>query len=121
MIAGVYNIFCEQGTTFIRTFELQYPDPIEPDVYYSYNLTGFTARMQVRRTIESTTKVIELTTQNGGIAINGPEGKLTVTMTASQTSGLSSSGVYDIEIIDGGGNVSRLVQGAFTLSLEVTR
>jgi hypothetical protein len=121
MIAGVYNIFCEQGTTFGRTFELQYPDPLEPDVYYDYDLTGFTARMQVRRTIESTTKIIELTTENGGIEIDGVQGKLTVIMTATQTSALSSSGVYDIEIVDGGGNVSRLVQGVFTLSQEVTR
>jgi hypothetical protein len=121
MIAGKYNIFCEQGTTFGRTFELQYPDPLEPDVYYDYDLTGFTARMQVRRTIESTTKLIELTTSNGGITIFGPEGKVMVMMTASQTAALTSSGVYDIEIIDGGGQVSRLVEGTFTLSLEVTR
>jgi hypothetical protein len=121
MIAGIYNIFCEQGTTFSRTFELQYPDPIEPDVYYDYDLTGFTARMQVRRTIESSTIIIELTTENGGIEIDGPEGRITVYMSASETEELSSSGVYDIEIIDGGGSVSRLVQGAFTLSLEVTR
>lgn len=121
MIAGKYNIFCEQGTTFIRVFELQYPDPLEPDVYYDYDLTGFTARMQVRRTIESTTALIELTTENSGIIIVGIEGKITVFMSASQTSELSSSGVYDIEIIDAGGSVSRLIEGTFTLSLEVTR
>lgn len=121
MIAGIYNILCEQGTTFGRTFEIQYPDPVDPSEYHIYDLTAHTARMQVRRTIESSSVIIELTTENGGIEIDGELGKITVNMTDAQTSALTSSGVYDLEIIDDNGNVSRVVQGTFTLSLEVTR
>lgn len=121
MIAGIYNILCEQGTTFGRTFEIQYPDPDEPTTFYPYDLTAHTARMQVRRTIESSTVIIELTTENGGIEIDEDLGKITVTMTDAQTGALTSSGVYDLEIEDANGNVSRVVQGTFTLSLEVTR
>lgn len=121
MIAGIYNIFCEQGTTFSRSFELQYPDEIDPNIFYPYDLTDYTARMQVRRTIESSTVLISLTTENGGIAIDGPEGRVLVLMTDEQTSDLTSSGVYDLEIIAPDGAVSRLVQGEFKLSLEVTR
>jgi hypothetical protein len=121
MLAGSYNIVCEQGTTFSRRFEMQYPDPDDPTVYHVLDLSGYTARMQVRRTVESSTAMISLTTANGGISIDGPNGAVTVAMTAVQTAALTSSGVYDIELINGSGIVSRMVQGNFTLSLEVTR
>ena len=121
MLAGNYNIVCEQGTTFSRRFELQEPDPVDPSIYYPFNLNGYTGRMQVRRTLESSTALITLTTANNGIEIDGDEGAVTVRMSSSETSGISSSGVYDIELIDSSGNVSRLVQGEFLLSREVTR
>ena len=121
MIAGTYNILCEQGTTFTRVLEVQSPDPVNPEVFEIYDLTGHTARMQVRRTIDSASPIITLTTENGGIEIDGDDGRITIRMTDEQTGGLTSSGVYDLEIIDAGGSVSRVVQGSFTLSLEVTR
>ena len=87
-----------------------------------YDFTGYTAQMQIRRTIESTTVMIELTTANGGVAYtDAANGELTITMTAEQTAGLTSSGVYDLEIINSIGEVSKLIKGAFTLLLEVTR
>ena len=121
MIAGTYNILCEQGTTFTRTLELKYPDTEDPTIYYPYDLTNFTARMQVRRTIESSTVIVELTTENGGINIVDEDGKIFLFMSPTQTSALTSSGVYDLEIISSDGVVSRVVQGLFTLSQEVTR
>lgn len=121
MLAGHYNIVCEQGTTFSRRFELQYPDEQDPTIFHPTDLSGYTARMQVRRTVESSSAMLTLTTENGGISIDGPDGAVTVSITNVQTSSLGSSGVYDIEIIDNSGNVSRLVQGEFKLSFEVTR
>jgi len=121
VISGTYNILCEQGTTFVRVLELQAPSPEDPFVYEVYNLTGHTARMQVRRTIDSSAVMIELTTENEGIEIDGDDGKITIVMSDAQTGSLTSSGVYDLEIEDGGGNVSRVIQGTFTLSQEVTR
>lgn len=121
MIAGTYNILCEQGTTFTRVLEIQTPDPLDPTVFDPYNLAGHTARMQVRRTMDSSTAMITLTTENGGIALDVDDGKITLSMTDEQTAALTSSGVYDLEIIDGSENVSRVIQGTFTLSLEVTR
>ena len=121
MIAGVYNIFCQQGATFTRIIDLQYPDAVDPTIFYPYDLTGFTARMQVRRTISSTTKIVELTTENGRIEIDGEEGRIILTMGPSVTSSITSSGVYDLEIQSDDGVVSRVIQGSFTLSEEVTR
>jgi hypothetical protein len=121
MLAGNYNMVCEQGTTYSRSFELQYPDETDPTIYHPWDLTGYTARMQVRRTVESSAAMITLTTENGGITIDDEDGIVTINMTASQTSSIANSGVYDIELIDSSLNVSRLVQGQFILSYEVTR
>ncbi|SVE59996.1 uncharacterized protein METZ01_LOCUS512850 [marine metagenome] len=122
MIAGIYNITCEQGTDFTRSCILKYPDANDPtgSTYLLYDLTGYTARMQIRRTLESATPEIELTTENSGIVLGGDAGTFEIVMTNAQTSALDSDGVYDLEIISGGGTVSRVIQGTFTLDLEVT-
>jgi hypothetical protein len=124
MIAGNYNILCQQGSSFGRVIALEQPrTPTEadPSEYEPYVLTDHTARMQVRRTIESTTPLITLTTENGRISINGASGLINLSISAEDTAAITSSGVYDLEIISSGGLVSRVIQGTFTLSPEVTR
>ena len=122
MLAGTYNITCEQGSTFSRVITVEYPDPNDASSMLPFNFTGYTGRMQIRRTIESSVVMIELTTANSGIQYtNAASGELTVRMTAVQTAALETSGVYDLEIISSGGLVSRVIQGTFSLSLEVTR
>lgn len=124
MIAGNYNMLCQQGASFARVIALEQPrTPTleDPSEYEPYPLTNHTARMQVRRTVESTTPLISLTTENGRIAINSAAGLITLSISAADTAALTSSGVYDLEIISSGGLVSRVIQGTFTLSLEVTR
>lgn len=125
MIAGSYNITCEQGTSFSRVIALEQPrTPTEenPSLYEVYSLVDHTARMQVRRTLESTgSPIISLTTENEKIELDGINGLITLILSATDTAALTSSGVYDLEIIDINGLVSRVIQGTFTLSLEVTR
>lgn len=127
MIAGIYNITCQQGSTFTRLLEIEQPNlEVDPtgQTYEPFDLSGFTARMQVRRTIESSTKLVELTTENNGLEIN-PTGEtlnhIRIYMPDDVTASITSSGVYDLEIINSAGEVSRIMQGAFTLSPEVTR
>lgn len=95
-----------------------------------FDLRGHTARMQVRRTIESASPMITLTTENNGLIINPDSddpfpgtdfNNLQILMTSSQTAALTSGGVYDIEIINEDGYVSRLLQGEFMFIHEVTR
>lgn len=121
MLAGTYNITCEQGSTFSRIITVEYPDPNDASSMLPFNFTGYTGRMQIRRTIDDDV-MIELTTANSGIQYtNAASGELTVRMTAVQTAALLTSGVYDLEIINGAGEVSKLLKGAFTLLREVTR
>jgi len=125
MIAGIYNITCEQGADFIRSIVLKYPDANDPtgETYLNFDLTNYTSRMQVRRVIDDASYMIELTTANSGILIEPgvTDGEIQIVMTSVQTAALTSSGIYDLEIISGSGTVSRVIQGTFTLNLEVTR
>jgi hypothetical protein len=126
MIAGIYNLTCEQGTTFSRLIEIEQPDLANDptgQTYIDYNLTGYQARMQVRRTVDNANYLVYLTSENGGLRVIPGiyENQIQMFMSASVTASISQSGVYDLEIIDAEGFVSRVLQGSFTLIPEVTR
>lgn len=87
-----------------------------------YNITGFTARMQLRSLPDSPDVVLNLTTENGGIAITGPQGLIEVHATAAQTTAIDEGPYYyDIEIQSNSGIVTRVAQGQAIVSAEVTR
>lgn len=131
MIAGVYNITIEQGSTFGRLISIEQPDlATDPtgQTFENFDLSGFTARMHIRRTIDTPTPMITLTTENGRIAINpniagAPtrNNEISLMITAVDTAGITTSGVYDLEIISAGGTVSKVIRGDVTLIPEVTR
>lgn len=126
MRAGKYNMVCEQGATFRRSLYIEQPDLVEDptgQTFEAYNLAGYTARMQVRRTIDSDAFLLELTTENGALTINPSEAinEIFIDVSASVTASVSTSGVYDIEIVDAEGVVSRVLEGEFRLNPEVTR
>jgi hypothetical protein len=126
MIAGIYNLTCEQGTTFSRLIEIEQPDLVNDptgQTYIGYNLSGYTARMQVRRTVDNAAYLVSLTSQNNGLRVIPGiyENQIQMFMSASVTASINQSGVYDLEIVDAEGNVSRVLQGTFTLIPEVTR
>lgn len=115
MPAGTYNITAEQGATFSRV--LTWRD--ENDALI--NLTGYTARMQVRADYASPTAALSLTTENGKITLGGALGTVTLLVSAADMAAVSgASFVYDLEMVNGS-NVTRLVQGNFTVNAEVTR
>lgn len=116
MLAGKYNIVCDQGSSFTRTLEIQTSDG------EVFSLVGYTARMEVRRTLDASTAIVSLTTANGRISINGALGVITLTLTASETAGITQSGVYDLEIVKTAtGEVYKVVRGDFKLEKEVSR
>lgn len=86
------------------------------------NLTGFTARMQIRETVESTTVLHSLTTENGGITLGGAAGTIALTISASDTAAFTfDTAVYDLEVVSGGGVVTEIASGAVLMNNEVTR
>jgi hypothetical protein len=115
-VAGVYNITCHQGATLQRT--LTWTDPAKTPI----NLTSYTARMHVRTVANANTTILELTTENSRIALGGTAGTVNLTVAANVTANLTPAlYVYDLEVVSGGGVVTRLVEGNFNVTAEVTR
>jgi hypothetical protein len=116
MSAGAYNFTLEQGTTFVR--EIVYRDANGALV----NLSGYSARMQIRPYKDSPDVLVSATTDNGKLEIVGAAGKITLTLTPSDTNSIEfAQGVYDLEIESGGGVVTRLLEGTVTFNKQVTR
>lgn len=116
MTAAVHNITIEQGATF--QMNLLWKDSTGSPV----NLTGYTARMQVRQKYSSPDTLLNFTTENGAITLGGVLGTIAVVGAATVTDDLvGKNGVYDLELVSAGGIVTRLVQGSVYISPEVTR
>lgn len=105
-----------QGATFRKRLRWLNPDKTPID------LTGCTARMQVREEVESAAVLLELTTENGRIALGGTAGTMDLLIDAGTTAAITwGGGVWDLEIVHPGGEVTRLAQGSCCVSPEVTR
>ena len=114
-MAAQKNFEVDQNTTF--SFVIDYTDNNDVPI----NLTGATAKMQVRDTKGGSKLSFTLTSPSGGITIDGPNGRVTCTMTPAQTSKLfHPKSSYDIMIIDSNGNKIKLLEGFMTLSRSVT-
>lgn len=105
-----------QGATFRKRLTWTAPSGTPID------LTGCTARMQVREEVESSTVLLSLTTENDGIALGDALGTIDLYASDEDTSAFTwDAGVWDLEIVHPGGEVTRLAQGSISVSPEVTR
>lgn len=85
-----------------------------------FNLTGYVARMQVRT--REGTLILDLTTENGGIAIDPTSYEIAITVSAAQTAALTiTRGVFDLEVEAPDGEVTKLTRGAVVVRDEVTK
>lgn len=85
-------------------------------------ITGYSAQMQIRETIDSTTTIAELTSTNGGILINPTEYTIIINIPASTTRQFSfPTAVYSLELTDPNGVVTTFLTGSMTLVPEITR
>jgi hypothetical protein len=116
MSAATLDFNIEQGATF--SHRLEWKDSKQQPI----NLTGYTARMQVRAKKSSDTVLVELTTANGRIVLGDADGTIDLEIDATTTAGFSwTKGVHDLELESGTGFVTRLVEGNVTVVPEVTR
>lgn len=85
------------------------------------DLAGLTAKMQIREKLDSSTYILELTTENGGIVLDNINKTITINISYEQTAALSfSSAVYSLEIMRGA-EVTPFINGTISLVKEVTR
>lgn len=88
-------------------------------------LTGYTAQMQIRETLESSSTIFELTSNmvaGSGITINTSDSTILVTISAAATRAFNfDTAVYSLELTDASGVVTPFLSGNITLVREVTR
>jgi hypothetical protein len=114
-MAGQKNFEVDQNTTF--TFIVEYKDSSGNAV----NLTGASAKMQVRDTQGGSKIAVSLTSPSGGIVIDPLIGKLTIRMTPTQTNKLFyPKSAYDVMLTQDSGIKTKLLEGFLTLSRSVT-
>lgn len=114
MTPGKLNLICPQGATFSKSLTYEIGDvPVD--------LGGYSARLQVRKTHSSKNPVIDINTNNGGITVD-ENGVIAFIVTATETAQIpSGTYVYDLEIISTNNTISRLIEGKFEITPEVTR
>jgi len=128
---GTYNLCINQGATYSVTFVWNTGSSCSctngcscgcSSSLTPVNLTGFTAAMQIRQTVQSSTILYTASTTGGQIVLGGTAGTIALTIPAADTSGFSwIRGVYDMNLTSSGGIVTRLIQGNVIVSPEVTR
>ena len=85
------------------------------------DLSEYTARMQIREKLDSSSIIHELTTENGGILFDNALKTINLNIADSVTSEFNfTSAVYSLEFIKGS-ETSLFATGSVTLQKEVTR
>ena len=93
---------------------LEYNTPID--------MTGYTGRMQIRETIDSTDIIQELSTSNNQIVINNTNKTITLNIPAATTSGFNfTTAVYGLNLTSAGGQVIPFCTGILSLTREAIR
>jgi hypothetical protein len=107
-----------KGSTFVKSIQWKTGTPP-----VAVNLTGCTARMQIRKAVNDTVVLDTLTTENGKIVIEEPlNGKFKILIPATTSTNYTfTSAVYDLEIIFVDQSVVRVIEGCVTAAPEVTR
>jgi hypothetical protein len=104
------NLSIDQGSTFAATVTVEAPNGL------TFDLTGYTARGQIRKTYTSTTAVSFIT------SIPAPTtGEIDLSLSATTTAGLKPGRYqFDIEITMGS-TVQRVIEGQVEVNPRVTR
>jgi hypothetical protein len=104
------NITIDQGTSFATTID------VTDEEGNLVDLTGFTGAAQMRKHYTS------VTSTSFTVSINASLGAVSLIMTANVTNSIAPGRyVYDCELTDTTGTVSRLVEGIVTVTPGVTR
>lgn len=86
------------------------------------DLSNYSARMQIRESVDSDVVIYTATTDNGDISLDNMLKTITITIPASATTEFTfSTAVYSVELYTPAGKVVPFIAGNLTLVPEVTR
>lgn len=116
------QLLIAQGTTFQTSFQVL--DDVGGECV-PRDLSGWTARMQVRPSAESETVLLDLDSESlGGISIAASEGRVSISATATQTGAIPAPAAYVYDLKGeqtSTGRVERWLGGIARIVPEVTR
>ena len=118
---NVHDLITDQGSTVNQVFT------VKNSARRALDLTGYVARMQVRRFNQTTRDpevvvVANYTTENGYLSIQGSAGEVTLLIPPADMAAYEAgSYVYDLEVESPASETTRIVQGKFIVRAEVTK
>jgi hypothetical protein len=116
MPAASYDFVIEQGATLVKP--IIWSDSNGAPI----NLTGYSAKMQLRQSVNSDDVLLELSSASNTLVITPATGTITMVFSATTTAAITwSRAKYDLEVTSETGAVTRLIEGLITVSKEVTR
>lgn len=117
MTAGIWNTVMDQGSLWSIQITCQNPNGT------AINLTGLTAKMQLRSLPNDPTVALTLDSASGDIVIQGPQGIITVTASSQDMETIIAGPYYyDLELTNPLTNqITRIIQGQIVVNAEVTR
>jgi len=104
------NLVVDQGATFetVLTLTQDNGDLID--------LSGYTGSAQLRKHFTSSNST------SISVTLGGTNGTVTLGMTANTTANIIAGRyVYDVELVDSGGVITRLIEGIVTVTPQVTK
>jgi hypothetical protein len=118
---NVHDLITDQGSTVHQVFG------IKNSARKIIELTGYTARMQVREwntenRDPASTIIAEYTTENGYLTVNETAGSVTLLIPPADMAAYEpKSYVYDLEVESPTSETTRIIQGKFIVRAEVTK
>lgn len=124
MTAARYDVTIDQGATFFAGFVWSLPGVVGESgvsVGDPVDLSGCSARMQIRAGYGKPV-LVEVTTETAGeIELGGVNGSIHVTIPAGKTDLLVvRRAKYDLEVVRGG-QVVRVLAGSVAVNMNITR
>jgi hypothetical protein len=116
-MANKYDITIEQGASFDLNLA------VKTDGVLNNYTSGWTAKAQGRVTFGSSATTFSTADSGCQTTLAATSPNVALTMTPVYTAALTAPavGVYDIELTHSGGGVTRLLEGEFTITPEVTK
>lgn len=115
MSAGRYDIVIEQGAGF--RLAITWKDSEGKPV----NLTGYTAKAQVRASHKASAALLTFTTADASIVLGGAAGTIVLEADHEATEALARGGVWDLKLTPPGKEPVRLLEGRAALKEASTK
>ena len=114
-MSNIYNLSVDQGSTFQKRISIKNANS------EIQSLIGYDARMKIKTSFTALSTLCDMTVANSRVVVNATTNEITLLIPASVTAAFPPAKyVYDLEVIDPAGIVTKCLKGIFEVFAEVT-